>query len=75
MNWLWLVLPFLILVAGGALWLAASRPGFWIGVVKAIAADMRPSLSKLFRPSRLTPKEREEIERDRQWHRGGGRNG
>lgn len=47
-NWLWLALPVIGLIAGGALWLAASRPDFWIGLVKAIVKDILPSLGKLF---------------------------
>lgn len=55
MTWLWLALPLIFLIAGGALWFAASRPGFWIAVVKSLAADMLPSFKKLFR--RKTPAE------------------
>lgn len=47
MDWLWLALPFIFLIAGGGLFLAVQRPGFWIAVVKSLVAGMLPSLKKL----------------------------
>lgn len=71
MNWLWLFIPLIVLIAGGALWLAASRPGFWIELIAVLAKGMLPSFKMLFRPSKLPPKEREKREQKRKWHRGG----
>ena len=46
MNWLWLLLPFGFLIAGAALWFAASRPDFWAGVVRIVVAPLIPRILK-----------------------------
>ena len=61
MNWLWLFLPLVVLVALGGLFLASQRPDFWLGAVKALVADMLPSLKKLFKPKPFTDEQKKTI--------------
>jgi hypothetical protein len=46
MNWLWLIVPLVFVIAGAALWYTATRPGFWIEVVRIVSAAFLPDILK-----------------------------
>ena len=46
MTWLWLILPAGFLIAGGALWFAASKPEFWIRTIRIVVNALLPKLLK-----------------------------
>jgi hypothetical protein len=78
MSWYWLI-P-IVLIAGCALFLAASRPGFWIAIAKSLVMAMLPSIAKAVKPKDLTDEEKAQIregkdpisERFNPRHSGGG---
>jgi hypothetical protein len=61
MGWGLLVLTAIMAVALGALWIAASHPDFWIGVVRSLVSAMLPSIAKAFKPKPLTDDQKETI--------------